>query len=91
MSRRIIKKVLPEYFQDILDGKKNYELRLNDFDVDEGDTLVLQEYTSVDPKNREFTGRQIEKRVSYVRRFKLNDLWWSEDEIKDKGIQIISF
>ncbi len=36
MPRQIIKKVLPEYFQDIVDGKKKYELRLNDFDVEPG-------------------------------------------------------
>lgn len=91
MSKKIIKKVLPEYFQDILDGKKNYELRLNDFDIKEGDTLVLQEYTSADPETRKFTGRQIEKEVSYIRKFRLQDLWWSEEDIKNKGIQIISF
>ena len=42
MSQRIIKKVLPDYFQDIVDGKKKYELRLNDFEIEPGDTLVLE-------------------------------------------------
>ncbi len=91
MSRRIIKKVLPEYFQDILDGKKKYELRLNDFDIEPGDILVLEEYTSADPKARKATGRKLEKQVTYLRKFKLQDLWWSEEDIKEKGIQIISF
>lgn len=87
----ITKKVLPEYFQDILDGKKKYELRLNDFDIGVGDTLVLEEYTSADPKTRKPTGRVLKKKVSYLRKFKLQDLWWSEGDIKEKGIQIISF
>lgn len=91
MSKRIVKKVLPEYFQDILDGKKKYELRLNDFDVEPGDTLILEEYTSTDPETRKATGRVIEKAVTYLRKFKLQDLWWSEEDIKEKGIQIISF
>ncbi len=91
MSKRIIKKVLPEYFQDILDGKKKYELRLNDFDIEPGDTLVLEEYTSADPETRKATGRALEKEVTYLRKFKLQDLWWSEKDIKEKGIQIISF
>lgn len=43
MSDRVVKKVLPEYFQDILDGKKKYELRLYDFEIAVGDTLVLEE------------------------------------------------
>jgi len=91
MSKRIIKKVLPEYFQDIIDGKKKYELRLNDFEVEPGDILVMEEYTSADPLNRQATGRTIEKKVTYLRKFKLQDLWWSEEDIKEKGIQIISF
>lgn len=90
-KKRIVKKVLPEYFQDILNGKKKYELRLNDFDINEGDVLVLEEYTSADPATRKPTGRMLEKEVTYIRKFKLQDLWWSEEDIKDKGIQIISF
>lgn len=89
--KKVIKKVLPEYFQDILDGKKKYELRLNDFDIEAGDILVLEEYTSADPATRKPTGRVLEKKVSYLRKFKLQDLWWSEEDIKEKGIQIISF
>ena len=71
MPKQIIKKVLPEYFQDIIDGKKKYELRLNDFDVEPGDTLILEEYTSADPQARKATGRKLEKPVTYVRKFKL--------------------
>lgn len=91
MPRIITKKVLPDYFQDILDGKKKYELRLNDFEIEPGDTLILEEYTSADHDTRRATGRVIEKQVTYLRKFKLQDLWFSEEDIKDKGIQIISF
>jgi len=55
---RIEKKVWPEYFQKILDGKKTYELRLADFECQEGDVLVLREWNSVD---KQFTGRVLEK------------------------------
>ncbi len=89
--KKVIKKVLPEYFQDILDGKKKYELRLNDFDIEVGDTLVLEEYTSDNPATRKPTGRVLEKKVSYLHKFKPQDLWWSEEELKEKGLQIISF
>ena len=91
MPRRIIKKVLPGYFQDILDGKKKYELRLNDFEIEPGDILVLEEWTSADPKDRQATGRVIEKQVTYLWKCKIQDLWFSEEDIKEKGIQIISF
>lgn len=91
MPQIITKKVLPEYFQDILDGKKKYELRLNDFEIAPGDTLILEEWTSADPETRQATGRVLKKRVTYLRKFKLQDLWWSEEDLKEKGIQIISF
>lgn len=91
MPKKIIKKILPEYFQDIVDGKKKYELRLNDFDIKVGDTLILEEWISVDPKNRQATGRTLERKVTYLRKFNLQDLRFSEEDIKEKGMQIISF
>lgn len=84
---KIEKKIWPEYFEAVLSGKKKYELRLDDFEVKEGDTLFLREW---DPKTKEYTGREIEKKVIYVGKFKIGDLFWPEEEIKDKGIQVIS-
>lgn len=82
----ISKKILPGYFEDLLSGKKKFELRLNDFEIKEGDILELVE---IDNK-RNLTGRKLEKKVTYVKKFKLNELFWPEEEIKEKGIQIIS-
>lgn len=40
----IIKKgIKKEYFEDILSGRKKYELRLGSLDIKEGDTLILEE------------------------------------------------
>ena len=86
--KTVTKKILPEYFEAILSGKKKYELRLNDFDIAECDILVLEEWAG-DP--RIFTGRIIEKKVMYVGKFKTDELYWSPEEIKQKGLQIISF
>ncbi len=83
----IKKKIWPEYFEAVASGKKKYELRLNDFEVSEGDILVLEEW---DPKTQQHTGRKIEKRVTYVGKFRIDKLFWPEEEIKEKGIQIIS-
>ena len=83
----IRKKAWPEYFEAVASGKKNYDLRLNDFEVNEGDTLVLEEW---DPEVKEYTGRKIEKRVTYVGKFKMDNLFWPEKDIKEKGIQVIS-
>lgn len=83
----INKKIWPEYFEAVVSGKKKFELRLNDFDINEGDVLVLEEWN---PETKEYTGRKIEKKVTYVGKFKLDKLFWPEEEIKEKGIQIIS-
>lgn len=54
----IKKKIWPQYFDAVASGKKKYELRLDDFDVAEGDTLVLEEW---DPQTKACTGRSMEK------------------------------
>ncbi|MDD5750782.1 MAG: DUF3850 domain-containing protein [Candidatus Pacebacteria bacterium] len=83
----IKKKIWPEYFDAVASGKKKYELRLNDFEVKEGDTLMLEEWN---PKTEEYTGRKVGRKVTYVGKFKIDELFWPEEQIKDKGIQIIS-
>lgn len=84
---RIEKKVWPKYFQSILDGKKTFELRLADFNVGEGDLLVLREW---DPKTKEYTGRRLEKTVTYV--LKTKDItFWPKEDVDKFGFQIISF
>lgn len=84
----IKKKVWPEYFEKILQDKKKFELRLNDFEIGEGDILVLEEWS---PKQKDYTGRKIEKKVGYVLKFKIDELpFWSKKEINEKGLQIIS-
>jgi ASC-1-like (ASCH) protein len=81
------KKVWPEYFQKILDGKKTYELRLADWECNEGDILVLQEW---DPETKEYTGREIEKEVTYVGKTK-NLIFWPKEDVEKYGYQIITF
>lgn len=81
------KKINKEYFEAIISGKKKYELRLNDFEITEGDILVLEEW---DKSLGEYTGRKVEKKVTYVRAFKIDELFWTKEEVLEKGIQIIS-
>ena len=87
--KKIEKKVWPEYFQQILDGKKTFELRLNDFDITEGDILVLKEWN---PENKIYTGRELERKVGYVGKWKIDDLtkFWSKEDIEKNGLQVIS-
>jgi ASC-1-like (ASCH) protein len=87
MASVIRKKIWPEYFDAVVSGKKKYELRLNEFEVHEGDTLILEEW---DPKTKQYTGRSTQKKVTYARVFKIGELHWSEAEIREKGLQIMS-
>jgi hypothetical protein len=84
---RIEKKTWPEYFERILSGEKKFELRLADWECKPGDILILREW---DPKTNGYTGRAIEKKVSYVLRTKDQKIFPKED-VEKYGFQIISF
>ena len=81
----IKKKIWPEYFDPVSSGKKKFEVRLADFDVKEGDILLLEEW---DSKTKQYTGRNIEKKVSFVLKFNLND-FGQKEVIKEKGLVVI--
>ena len=83
----IRKKVWPEYFEKIISGKKKVELRLADFEINEGDTLILEEW---DNKNKEYTGRKIEVIATYILKTK-GQTFWPQEEVDKHGFQIIQF
>ena len=83
----IHKKTWPELFEKILTGEKKFDLRIADFKVRVGDTLVLEEWDNITQK---YTGRKIEKKVGYI--LKTKDLeFWSKEDINKYGYQIIQF
>jgi len=81
----IKKKLWSDYFELINSGKKKFELRLADFDIKEGDTLMLEEWN---PETKQYTGRKIQKLVDYVVRFRLND-FGQKEEIEENGLFVI--
>lgn len=83
----IKKKTWPKFFELVKKGKKNFDLRMADFKIREGDTLILEEY---DPKKKKYTGRKIHKKVKYVLKVKLND-FGQEKEIIKRGLYVIQF
>ncbi|MDO8471978.1 MAG: DUF3850 domain-containing protein [bacterium] len=83
----IEKKIKREFFEAIVAGKKKYELRLGDWECHEGDILRLREW---DPDTKDYTGREVEKRVGYVKTFKLDELFWTKAEIEQHGLMVIS-
>ena len=86
MNRYHTKKVLKKYFDRILSGEKTYEIRLADWQCDEGDTLELIE---IDDATMRPTGRSMTRKVGVVVRTKELDFWKAED-IEQFGYQVIA-
>ena len=83
----IQKKILSEYFKKVLSGEKKTELRVADFEINQGDTLVLVE---IDDITKQETGRKLSVNVSYVMKTK-ECTYWSKDDIDKYGFQVIQF
>lgn len=81
----IEKKTWPELFNHIKSGKKKFDVRLADFKAFKGDILVLKEW---DPRTKQYTGRQIKKKIGYVLKFDLST-FGQEQEIKEKGLYVL--
>lgn len=56
-------KILPEYFEQVQNGNKTFELRKDDRNYDKFDYLYLREYW-----DGRYTGREEMKQVTYVLR-----------------------
>lgn len=54
-------KTWPEFFQPVVDGIKQFELRRNDRDFKVGDTLLLKEWD-----HEQYTGRSVSARIIYI-------------------------
>lgn len=59
----IDKKILPQYFSEVENGNKKFELRKDEDDIRPGDVLNLHEW-----KNGEYTGKECVRVVRYVLR-----------------------
>lgn len=56
-------KCWPEYFVEVLIGRKTFEIRKNDRDFKQGDILFLQEWN---PLIGAYTGRSITKLAGFI-------------------------
>ena len=81
----IKKKTWPELFQKMLDGKKTVDVRLADFDLNEGDILVFEESN---PETKEYTGRVLKKKVKNLNKIKLTE-FHSVEDIEKHGHWVI--
>ena len=85
-NMKIEKKILPEYFDQIQDGSKTFELRLADWECKPGDFLILREWNA---QTKQYTGREITKEVGYVLKTKDVKLFPPED-VEKFGYQVIA-
>lgn len=83
--KTITKKIDTNWFEDIMAGRKKVELRLADFDIAEGDILRLEEWVG-EGAERKFTGRCLEKEVTYLQKIDLKDWVNKQPELLDKGM-----
>jgi hypothetical protein len=72
----IHKKTWPKSFQEMLQGKKKFDLRLADFDLKKDDTLILDEYN---PETKQYTGRSIKKQVKWLTKWNPTEAHSIED------------
>ena len=86
--RKIEKKAVPNLFEKVKSGEKTFDVRLNDFRCKVGDILVLREW---DTKNKKYTGRVLERKITFVLKSKDVLKFWSEEEIAKNGFQVIAF
>ena len=54
-------KILPEFYKAVADGRKNFEIRKNDRDFQEGEYLELREWTG-----ESYTGRSVIRKIKYI-------------------------
>ena len=81
----IRKKMWPAEFEAVMAGKKKIDIRVADFEVKDGDTLVLEEWN---PDTKQYTGRSIGSKVVHVMKFKIDD-YDQRKEIENNGLYAI--
>lgn len=74
-------KLLPTYFEAVRLGNKTFEVRKDDRGFNEGDTLILQEWT---PNG--YTEREIEVAVTYI----LRDTEYCKEGYCVMGIKLVA-
>jgi hypothetical protein len=85
-SRVIHKKVWPEYFHQAKSWRKNFEVRMGDMEVEDGDTLVLHEW---EPGEKRYTGRTLVRKVTYVMHLLPGSKIFDPEKFKKHGMKII--
>ncbi len=84
---KIFKKVQHEYFEAVLEGRKQFEIRLADFKYKPGDTLVLLEQKQ---GKKELSGRKLECEILFTINTKMAEKFWTKNKINKYGLVVLS-
>jgi len=83
----IEKKTWPKYFKKIKNNKKHFEVRLADFKIKKGDTLILKEWN---PKTKKHTGRKLKFKAGLIIKIpKDMKKFYPKNSMKKYGFYII--
>ncbi|KKT74882.1 MAG: ASCH domain protein [Microgenomates group bacterium GW2011_GWA2_44_7] len=83
----IYKKVQQKYFEAVVDGRKQFEVRLADFKCKPGDTFVLQEQK---PGTREFTGREVSCEILFKLNTKEVENFHTKEQLDKYGLVVLA-
>ena len=75
-------KTVQPFFDDVLTGKKKFEVRKNDRNFKVNDELLLREYI---PETNSYTGRELQMVITYI----LNNADYCKDGYVILGIESI--
>ena len=84
---KIFKKVQHEYFEAVLEGRKQFEIRLADFKYRPGDTLILLEQNQ---GTKELSGRKLECEILFTINTKIAEKFWTKKKIDKYGLVVLS-
>lgn len=63
MRKIVEKKILPEYFNAVINGEKTFEIHKDEDNLQKGDALILREWDG-----EKYTGRETSRNISYILR-----------------------
>ena len=63
MHKIVEKKILPEYFNEVIHDRKKFEIRKDEDDLQIGDSVILREWDG-----EKYTGRETGRRIVYILR-----------------------
>lgn len=63
MGKMVEKKILPEYFNEVIHDRKKFEIRKDEDNLQIGDAVILKEWDG-----KKYTGREVGRNIVYILR-----------------------